>query len=180
MRHFRTRRRKAILVAAVLGAVLLLTVGYRALSGDPLPPAPQAEPAPTVRTQAPDVGTGDLPDSFKKALGSGVAGLPGFGTSGKDPFDNMSGSTQIYHVGINLRTDGRMKFIYRYRTGYSAVSTASGSTSVTRHLRGPRAVAQVFVQLIGGSYATCSITIDGETVSTTSARKMYDVVACTG
>jgi hypothetical protein len=129
---------------------------------------------------APDVGTGDLPDSFKKTLRPGSEGEPGFGTSGKDPFDNMVGSTQIYHVTINLRSDGRMKFIYRYRTGYTDPATANGSASVSKHLRGPRAVAQVFVQLIGGTYATCSIAIDGKTVSTTTAKKMYDVVACTG
>jgi hypothetical protein len=180
MRRFRTRGQKVALGATVLGVVLLLAVGYRALPDDS--PEPTAEPAPSVSVSvpAPDVGTGELPDSFKKALDPGSEGQPGFGTSGKDPFDNMAGSTQIYHVKINLRTDGQMKFVYRYRTGYTDPKTASGSASVSKELRGPRAVAQVFVQLIGGSYATCSITIDGKTVSTTTAKKMYDVVACTG
>ena len=82
---------------------------------------------------------------------------------------------------ITLTADGPMKYVYRTKDGTTAPRTANRQTSMSYELRGPRAVAQAFVQQIGSStYATCSITVDGERVSTETARKTYQIVACTG
>lgn len=178
MRRFRTRGQKLALVALVLGTALLLAAGYVALPDDPADPA--ATPTPSATTPSPQSTQAERADAAKNPFDPDNGNQLGIGTNGVDPFDNVAGSHQVYNVKINLRTDGQMKFVYRYRTGYTDPKSANGSVSVSKRIRGPRAVAQVFVQLIGGTYATCSISIDGETVSSATAKKMYDVVACTG
>lgn len=178
MPWFRTRGHKLAIAATVLGSAMLLAAGYLALPDDSLE-TPRGE-APSVSLPAPDPGTGEVPDDVDNPFDPGSGNQFGFGTNGVDPFDNVTGSHQTYDVEINLRTDGRIKFIYRFRDGSTDPKTANGSTSISKQIPGPRAVAQTFVQLIGGSYVTCSISIDGETVSTSTTKKMYDVVACTG
>ncbi len=177
MRRFRSRGQKVALMATVLGTALLLAAGYLALPDDSSEPSSRPT---SSATPSPQSTQAERDDASKNPFDPDNGDQLGFGTNGVDPFDNMAGSRQVYDVKINLRSDGQMKFVYRFRTGYTDPKTANGSASISKQLRGPRAVAQVFVQLIGGTYATCSISIDGETVSTTTIRKMYGVVACTG
>lgn len=178
MRHSSLRGERIAIVATVLGTILLLVAGYLVLrdgSEDPVPALPQAPKVSLQPTQPP---RDEVPDSFEKFFeGANGGGLTATG----DPLKLAGTGSIVYNVTITLTSDGPMRYVYRFHDGDTPVRTANGRTSITRKLRGPRAVAQGYVQRMeGATYASCSITIDGVVVDTNTARKLYQVTACTG
>ncbi len=178
MRRSRDTGRKAAVAAIVLGAALLLAAGYLALPHDTSDsssvPTPSATPS-LQSTQAERI------DPSKNPFDPGDGDQRGFGTNGLDPLANAQGDTRIHDVTVTLRSDGPIKWMFRTRAGDGPVQNASGPVSFTKRVRGPLPAAQVLVQVLPRStYATCSISIDGRRVDSSTSRTAYQVIACTG
>ena len=181
MRRLSPRGRRIAVAATILGTALLLVGGYRTLVNDSSAPDSSAGSTPGI--PLPLDSPEDTPSPSEDVVDpDGTDDQPGWGTSaGGNSFTDVPRNDQIHDVTITLRSDGPMKYMYRFHTGDIGPKDANRSASITKKLRGPRAVAQVFVQVLGSSsYATCTMSIDGEIVSTTTARTTYQVVACTG
>lgn len=178
MRHSRRRGQRVAVVATVLGTALIAASGYLYLQG-PEEKTSATPRAPKVSLQPTQPPRDEIPKNFEKFFEG--ADQDGSVTVTGDPLQNAGTGKTIHKVTITLTADGPMKYVYRTKDGTTAPRTANRQTSMSYELRGPRAVAQAFVQQIGSStYATCSITVDGERVSTETARKTYQIVACTG
>ncbi len=140
-------------------------------------PSAEGPTAPQVSLQPIQPPRDEIPDGFEKFFEDGGGAVTVTG----DPLKLAGTGTVVHDVTITLTSDGPMKYVYRTQHGDTAVRVANRQTSVNYKLRGPRAVAQAYVQqLDGASYATCSISIDGERVSTATAKETYQVVVCTG
>jgi hypothetical protein len=168
-------------VATVLGTLLVLAGAYMVVveNDEPSssgPTAPKVSIPPRVTNDA------GIPEGYENFFeGATAADGSHSVTASSDPLKIARRDSRIVNVTITLTSDGPMKYAYRTREGPSAPQSANRTASVSLRLRGPTPVAQAFVQLIDGStYATCTITIDGERVSRATAKKMYQVVACTG
>lgn len=165
-------------MATALGTILLLAGAYLVLDDDE--PSSTGPTAPKVSTPPSQTGGDEIPEGFEKFFQDAEEGADGITVTG-DPLRLAGTGTTVHNVNITLTSDGPMKFVYRTQNGDTAPRVADRHTSINYKLRGPRAVAQAFVQVLqGSSYATCTITIDGERVSTATARSTYQVVACTG
>lgn len=177
MRHSRRRGQRIAVTATVLGTILLLVGAYMMfVENDDDEPTATGPTAPNVSLQPIQPPRDEVPEGFEEFFdrdgGITVTG---------DPLKNAGTGTTVHHVVITLTSDGPMKYVYRTQHGDTPVRVANRQTSKTYNLRGPRAVAQAFVQVSNGStYATCTITVDGVRASTSTARQLYEVVVCTG
>ncbi len=176
MRHSRRRGQRIAVVATVLGTILLLVGAYMMFVEDDDEPSAAGPTAPSVSLQPTQPPRDEIPEGFEKFFeGGGSLTVTG------DPLRNAGTGNTVHNVLITLTSDGPMKYVYRTADGDTAPRLANRQTSMTYNLRGPRAVAQAFVQVINGStYATCTITVDGVRASTSRATKLYQVVVCTG
>lgn len=178
MRHSRRRGQRIAVVATVLGTILLLVGAYMMfVENDEDEPTAAGPTAPQVSLQPTQPPRNELPEGFEKFFDDAGGAVTVTG----DPLKNAGTGTTVHHVVITLTSDGPMKYVYRTQHGDTPVREANRRTSMTYDLRGPRAVAQAYVQVGNGStYATCTITVDGVIASTSTARQPYQVVVCTG
>lgn len=130
------------------------------------------------------------PGGFPTSKGTASAGKSasalaqfanGKGLNGADPFANSSGIVQNHKVTITATGDAAVYVGYRFRDGKgSDLRVINKSFSFTRTVRGSLPVAQVAVQVLNnGTYATCSIALDGVTVISSTARSSGHVTICT-
>jgi hypothetical protein len=137
-------------------------------------PSSSGPTAPKVSLQPIQPPRDEVPDSFEKFFdGGGAITVTG------DPLKNAGTGNTFFDVTITLRGNGPFKYMIRTQAGDSAPTSASSTVTITKRLRGPRAVAQAFVQALGTS-ATCTIAIDGKVVSSATVSKRYHVTGCTG
>lgn len=183
MPRSRTRRSRRLrgqdlaIAATVLGTVLLLIGGYLALTDDSAEPRSLSVPQPTL---LPDqaVGGGGL-ESLEALLDP--QNLP----DGTRPSDEGEGLKRIdnqaryYDVTVTLRSEGPMRYVVRTKSGDGPVVRANGTVTIKKRLRGPRYVIQVFVQTLDRS-SSCSISLDGRTVSSSREARQYHVTLCSG
>jgi hypothetical protein len=104
------------------------------------------------------------------------------GVFGGDPFANDTGDNTLHKVVVRFTSDGALYAGWRYRTkGGEGLKVAEQSLTVGKTVRGSLPVAQAAVQVLGTStYATCSISVDGVTVRSQTARGQNHVVVCVG
>jgi hypothetical protein len=104
------------------------------------------------------------------------------GVLGSDPFANDTGDNTLHKVVVRFTSDGALYAGWRYRTkGGEGLKVAEQSLTVGKTVRGSLPVAQAAVQVLGTStYATCSISVDGVTVRSQTARGQNHVVVCVG
>ncbi|MCW2749074.1 MAG: hypothetical protein JWR83_184 [Aeromicrobium sp.] len=179
--HLSSKRVRLVAIAATsLGCVMLLVAGFMIWNGN----SSNSTNGVDGNALAPYQGNTNDFENLRptQAPASGVS-LPGFttGASAGDPFANSVGDSSIHRVTISVTSDGAIYVGYRYRNGKKGVKVANGSFSDSRTLHGPLPLAQVGVQVIGnGTYAICSVTIDGAKVVTYTAKGAGHVVVCTG
>ncbi|MDR7086414.1 hypothetical protein J2X11_001253 [Aeromicrobium panaciterrae] len=175
MRHSRRRGQRIAVLATVLGTILLLAGAYMVFVENNDEPSTEGPTAPKVSVQPIQPPRDEIPEGFEKFFeaGGGTTTVTG------DPLKNAGTGNTIYEVTITLRGNGPFKYMIRTQAGDSTPMSSSSTVTITKRLRGPRAVAQAFVQALGTS-ATCTIAIDGKVVSSATASKRYQVTGCTG
>lgn len=174
MRHSRRRGQRIAVVATVLGSILLLAGAYMVFVENSDEASIEGPTAPKVSVQPIQPPRDEIPEGFEKFFeGGGPTTVTG------DPLKNAGTGNTIYDVTITLRGNGPFKYVIRTQAGDSAVTSASSTVTITKRLRGPRAVVQAYVQALGTS-ATCTIAIDGKVVSSATASTRYEVTVCTG
>lgn len=177
----RSRSEKVALAAMITGGVaIVLGLAFVVLGGSssdkPSAVPPRSTTLPTAdfdgRTQDERVRDQKAAEQQKalNALGSGA----------EDPFASAEGDTSPHKVSITFTADGSLYAGYRFRNGGEGIKVADRTLTVNRVVNGPLPLAQVGVQVVGDStFATCTITVDGVTVTTQTARGKGFVVVCT-
>lgn len=181
MRIPTSRGRRIALVATIAGAVLVLVGGYLTLFNS----SSESGTADSSSLSNPFVPfAGAVPESIEDPIDPAQTGendVAGVNRGVGDPFAAKSGDNRFYTVRITVQSDGDMYIGYRYRDGRGDIKLAQQTFTKTTRVRGPRPLAQVGVQVRGtGTYATCTIAIDGVTVSRATAPALYHVTVCTG
>lgn len=173
MRHSRRRGQSFAVVATILGTILLLAGAYMLFVENTDEASTEGPTAPKVSLQPIQPPRDEVPKGFEDFFEGGGTTVTG------DPLKNAGTGNTVFEVTITLRGNGPFKYVIRTKAGDSAPASSSSTVTITERLRGPRAVAQAFVQALGTS-ATCTISIDGKVVSSATASKRYEVTGCTG
>lgn len=179
----RSRGGRTALVATVLGTVLLLVGGYLVLF-DESSKTPTSAEGLSAGTQPFQPGEDEIPESLEDLVNPakiGESAVTGVSQGAGNPFGNTAGDRRFHTVQITLRSDGAMYIGYRYRDKSGGLKIAERTLVVNHRVRGPLPVAQVAVQVLDtATFATCSIAIDGVTVTQSTARGSHHVAICTG
>ena len=189
MRLPKSTRSRVWLALGALGIVAVIAFGITAYNLWQDGNSPSASGSSKDKTTNPLDGPSDYPTSEGtatpkiKGLSAKDAALlaSGKGISDKNPFSSSFGDTRLHTVTIRVSGDGAVYVGYRYRDGKASNSRViSRSFSTSRSVHGPLPVAQVGVQVMtSGTYATCSILIDGVVVNSSTAHGANHVTVCT-
>lgn len=84
-----------------------------------------------------------------------------------------------HEVKISVESDGGIRVGFRFTGGDEGVKDATKTFSRTANVSGSTGLAQVGVQLLdNASFATCTITVDGQKKSTQKTNNQASVAVC--
>ncbi|MBC7632482.1 hypothetical protein [Aeromicrobium sp.] len=99
----------------------------------------------------------------------------------KDPFAFSFGTTALQDVVLSARSDGDIYLGYLFRADLGGVKVVPRSFSFKRTVRGPSPAVLFAVEgLSGASYVTCTISVNGRQIKSSTVRGEGKIAVCLG
>ena len=176
-RRRRLRSNRISVIAIVLGslalavAILQLTGGFNLPGGEEGPE--------DSRNNAKDLGSDDFTSRDEEEATKGLTSPSDLNTTIFGPPQTLA---RRHSYTMSITTTATVSWGYLWRDGESAENkVTSKSETVSRTFVTSRPAAIIGAQLTGaGGRVTCSVSVDGERVSTHSVSGAFQVVFCVG